>query len=178
MPRLLAGFRADPRDFVQAGLLLPELYCRLSALVLTLPPLQERMQDFSWWLERLLARACTAAERSLAGPSPEALELLRTHPWPGNLQELYEVLLGACLRAKGQRLEASDLPFHLRHAPLPPEKPVPLDQVLEQVERRLIVQALRLAQNNKTCAAELLAIWRPRLLRRLENLGIEEPKGS
>jgi len=47
----------------------------------------------------------------------------------------------------------------------PPIKPLALDAILEEVERRLIVQALRQAKNNKSKAAELLTIWRPRLLR-------------
>ena len=57
---------------------------------------------------------------------------------------------------------------------MPAEKPLNLDAILEQVERRLIVQALRLADNNKSRAAELLTIWRARLLRRMETLGIKD----
>src|SRR5207253_5896942 len=123
-------------------------------------------------VERFLPRASRAAGREVRGVSSETTLLLRAYSWPGNLRELYEVLVGACLRAKGDTIEPGDLPFHLRHAPLPAEKPLSLDAVLEQVERRLIVQALRLAKNNKSRAAELLTIWRARLLRRMENLDI------
>jgi len=56
---------------------------------------------------------------------------------------------------------------------LPPERRLPLDTLLEQVERRLMVLALKLAQNNQTRAAELLEIWRPRLMRRMEKFGIK-----
>jgi DNA-binding NtrC family response regulator len=56
----------------------------------------------------------------------------------------------------------------------PAEPPLPLDQLLEQAERRLIVLALRKAGGNRSRAAELLSIWRPRLLRRMEALGITE----
>jgi transcriptional regulator with PAS, ATPase and Fis domain len=132
------------------------------------------MDDFAGLVERLLARAGGAAERSVRGCSAEANELLRTYAWPGNLRELYDVLVGACLRARGELIEAGDLPFYLRHAPLPADKPLVLDAVLEEVERRLIVQALRLAKNNKSRAAELLSIWRARLLRRMEHLGIQD----
>jgi DNA-binding NtrC family response regulator len=127
--------------------------------------------------EAFLKRANEAAERSLTGVSADALEVLRTYRWPGNLDEFYEVLRAAVLRAKGQAIEAGDLPFYLRSKPAPVQKPLALDAVLEQVERRLIVNALRQAKNNKSRAAELLTIWRARLLRRMENLGIkdEEP---
>jgi DNA-binding NtrC family response regulator len=70
------------------------------------------------------------------------------------------------------------LPFQLRTVQPPPEQPLPLDDTLAKVERRMIELALRLAQGNKTAAAELLAIWRPRLSRRLEQLGLEKGDGS
>jgi transcriptional regulator with PAS, ATPase and Fis domain len=172
--RICAGLEQDPQEAVRSGNLLHDLYCRLSPLVLHLPALKERMEDFDLWIERLLPRACQAAEREVRGLNSEAIQLLRTYAWPRNLRELYDVLVGACLRAKGELIEPGDLPFYLRHAPLPVPKPLSLDAILEQVERRLIVQALRLAKNNKSRAAELLTIWRARLLRRMENLGIED----
>ena len=56
---------------------------------------------------------------------------------------------------------------------LPPAQPsLPLDDVLAKIERRLLELALRVAEDNKTRAAELLAIWRPRLLRRMEQFGL------
>src|SRR5262249_8812701 len=116
-PRICAGLEHDPAALLAAGTLLDELYCGLSALVLHVPALKERMEDFTGLVERLLARAGRAAERTVRGCSGEANELLRTHAWPGNLRELYDVLVGACLRARGELIEAGDLPFYLRHAP-------------------------------------------------------------
>jgi transcriptional regulator with PAS, ATPase and Fis domain len=174
-PRIYASLEQDPQEAVQSEKLIHELYCRLSSLVLPVPALKDRMEDFGGWLESLLSRASRAtAGRDVQGISLEATQLLRAYAWPGNLQELYDVLTGACLRAKGAVIEPGDLPFYLRHAPLPAEKPLSLDAILEQVERRLIVHALRQAKNNKSRAAELLTVWRARLLRRMENLGIPD----
>jgi transcriptional regulator with PAS, ATPase and Fis domain len=173
-PRICASLEQDPEETVRSGKLLHELYCRLSALVVQVPALKDRMDDFGGWLESLVPRASRAAGREVQRVSHDATELLRAYAWPGNLRELYDVLTGACLRAKGTDIEPSDLPFYLRHAALPAEKPLSLDAILEQVERRLIVHALRLAKNNKSRAAELLTIWRARLLRRMENLGIAD----
>jgi transcriptional regulator with PAS, ATPase and Fis domain len=172
-PRLIVGHRADPSEAVRAGRLQPELHCAASTLTIHLPPLRERLADLDGLIELFLGRARRAAEHHVAGPNPEAVQILRGHAWPGNLRELYETLRGACARAAGERLEPADLPFALRHAPLPAEKKLPLDALLEQAERRLILLALRLARGNKTRAAELLGIWRPRLLRRLEHFGID-----
>lgn len=174
-PRLVAGFLQDPSVPAQRGMLLPELHCRLSVLTLLVPALAERTAEWPWLLEVLLARASAALEKPPLEVFTEARQLLSAHTWPGNLAELYRVLLGACERAKGPRLEPSDLPYYLRQGPAPAPASLPLDMLLEQVERKLLTLALGLTKNKKTRAAELLAIWRPRLLRRLEALGITDP---
>jgi PAS domain S-box-containing protein len=171
-PRIIAGSSASAESEIAAGRLLPELHGRLSALTLQVPALAERLGDVPRLLERLLPRAREAAAAKVTGVAPDTVELLLRHAWPGNLTELYESLRGACGRATGERIEPGDLPFYLQQAPLPAEQPIPLDEVLEKVERRLIALALKLSQDNKTRAAELLAIWRPRLMRRIEQLGL------
>ncbi len=98
--RILAGLDEDPAESVRSGKLLNDLYCRLSPILLRVPALHERMDDFDATLERLLPRACQAAEPTVLSVSAEALLLLRAYAWPGNLRELYDVLLQAALRAK------------------------------------------------------------------------------
>ena len=179
--RFLAGSSRPPADDVRAGLLLDELYAALGTLVIEVPPLRERRADLPGLAERLLARAGEAGGREVAGLTPAAWEILRAHPWPGNLRELYAVLAAARRHATGRLIDDGDLPAALRLAqqlgviPGPdPRRPLPLDPILEEVERRLIRLALRRTGGHQTKAAELLAIWRPRLARRLKALGLEE----
>lgn len=173
LPRILAGSSANLDDEVRAGRVLAELHGRLTALTIQAPGLAERLADLPRLLDELLPRASEAVEGTIRGVSPAALAGLRQYRWPGNLAELYQVLVQASGRAKGEQIELDDLPFYLRGAPAPPESPLPLDDTLAKVERRLIELAVRLAGDNKTRAAELLSIWRPRLTRRLEQLGLE-----
>ena len=86
------------------------------------------------------------------------------------MRELSAVLATAYQRAEGDRLDAGDLPWYLRPVAQVVERVLPLDAILEHVERRLIQLALAIAKGNKSKAADMLAIWRPRLLRRLEVL--------
>jgi transcriptional regulator with PAS, ATPase and Fis domain len=181
-PRLAAGscvtLAADrPRD---------DLHCTLGTLVLELPPLRDRpAADLPALVERLLGRAAEAEGRPAPSLTPEAWEILYTYPWPGNVRELGVVLTGALGRAgpsaEKKRIDAADLPLYLRLG-APPEsgmaRPLPLDQLLEQAERRLIILALRRAQGNKTRAAEILSVWRPRLLRRMQALHIADMEGG
>jgi PAS domain S-box-containing protein len=178
LPRLIVGVRGEPQQALQSGQLLEELYCRVSTLTLALPPLRERRDELQRLVDRFLRRAAEAAERPVHTVSAEAFEVLRLHSWPGNLRELYAVLRDACRHARGEQLELADLPFHLRHGPQPQERRLPLDELLAQAERRLIELALRLGRGNKTKAADLLAIWRPRLLRRMEHFGLLDPNAA
>jgi DNA-binding NtrC family response regulator len=183
-PRLMAGCSTDPLVDMQSGRLMEGLYYLLSPLVLTLPPLRDRQADLSLLVEEFLKRAQPTGRAGEARPrvtalTPEAWEVVRAYSWPGNLRELYAVLQSACQRTATDRIDTGHLPAPVRLAVRMDEtaagvaeKPLHLDQLLEQAERRLIILALRKAQGNRSRAAELLSIWRPRLVRRMEALGI------
>ncbi len=182
-PRILAGSSLDPADAVRSGQMLDELHHALAVLVLHLPPLRSRSAELLALVQRMLERANEEGERPLQELTAAAWDVLRTYRWPGNLRELYEVLAVARRHAAKDRIDVSDLPAALRLAvglekvagPAS-ERALPLDHLLEEAERRLIQLALRRAKNNKTQAAELLAVWRPRLIRRMEALGIPSSK--
>jgi transcriptional regulator with PAS, ATPase and Fis domain len=184
-PRILAGSRSRLEEEVRSGRALEGLAWALGTLVLEVPPLRQRRDDLPALVEQMLERAAGHGTARLAGLTPAAWEVVRGHPWPGNLRELYAVLSAASGHARGEWLDAADLPAPLRLAQRvgqasarPAERPVPLAQVLEQVERRLIELALRRAGGNKTRAAELLSMWRPRLLRRMAALKMDGGEGG
>jgi transcriptional regulator with PAS, ATPase and Fis domain len=171
-PRFIAGFRRDPRVEIQANRLLEAFYCAVSPVTIVVPPLRERLTELLHFIDTILQRCRELAPHSIRGVGAEAMNVLRAHAWPGNLRELSEVLREMCGRVKGERIELADLPYYLKQGPLPAERRLPLDTLLEQVERRLIALALKLTQNNQTRAAELLEVWRPRLMRRMEKFGL------
>lgn len=177
-PRLMAGLRGDPQDEVRAGRLLDEFAYRMSTLTITLPPLRERGVEMPRLIETLRERARQATGQPARRVSDEALQVLFAHAWPGNLRELYTVLRGACRHAKGEQIELADLPFYLRHGPVPAERTLPLNALLERAEQRLIELALRLTGNNQTRAAEFLEVWRPWLNRRMKHFGLLPPGAS
>lgn len=178
-PRLLAGSRTDPSEEVQSGRLLEELRCALSTMVIRLPPLRQCRADLPGLVKAMLERAGEAAGRRVEDLAPEVWQLLRDYPWPGNLRELAAVLRSACVRGDGPRIEAGDLPAYLRRAVRlgetrgpGPARSLPLDELLEEAERRLIRLALERTGGHKARAADLLEVPRPRLFRRMKALGI------
>jgi transcriptional regulator with PAS, ATPase and Fis domain len=187
-PRVFAGCTSAPAHAVRAGLLLDELACALSTLVLEVPPLRERLADLPNLVEHLLERACAGREVRVTSLSADVWAVLRGYSWPGNLRELYDVLRTVCGRVSGDPIRAADLPAALRRAaereqtpPRPAERLLPLEQLLEETERRLIQLALQRTNGHKARAARLLSIPRPRLWRRMLKLGIvdiEEETGQ
>lgn len=172
--RLIVGSSADLTS--ASANLLPALATALAILTIRLPPLRERTDEFP-------AIASMALERLSDTPTaiaPEASECLAAYSWPGNFDELLDAISEALARAGGGQIELAHLPLAVRQAKVaadlrsPAEPPFPeLDKTLEAEERRLIRLALENAKGNQTKAAQLLSIWRPRLIRRMKALGIE-----
>jgi transcriptional regulator with PAS, ATPase and Fis domain len=177
--RVVAACSSAPAEEVAAGRLVQELYAALATLVIHVPPLRERMADLPLLVHQLLPRANGSQGTGVTSLAPEVWEFFGRYAWPGNLRELYAALQCGCVRAKGNAIEADNLPAHIRlavrlgevEAPQP-SRVMSLDQILEMTERRLIVRALAYAKGNRSRAAELLSIWRPRLVRRMQALGI------
>ncbi|HEV3082832.1 MAG TPA: sigma 54-interacting transcriptional regulator [Gemmataceae bacterium] len=179
-PRIIAGMSAPPADEVKAGRLVEELHAVLGTLVIALPALRERQADLGYLVEQFLKRAYE--DHPVKGLTEKAWDIMRGYAWPGNLRELFAVLQFGCLKTDQDLIDAEHLPAPLRlsvrlaeTAGAEAAKALPLDRLLEEAERRLIRLALRRAKGNRSRAAELLEIWRPRLLRRMEALGITEP---
>jgi DNA-binding NtrC family response regulator len=183
--RVAAGMRLEPAEAVSKGLLLPELAHLLETLVLHLPPLRERREDLSDLLDLFWKRIRSALNRDEMVLARETREFLSRYSWPANLHELQSVLASAGQRATGKQVEPADLPFALRlqlkleESPsTAASKPPPLDVLLEQVERRMLTTAMGRAGGNKSKAAEWLGIWRARLIRRLDALGLDKEEES
>jgi DNA-binding NtrC family response regulator len=182
--RVLATTAGDPEAALKTDGLRPDLYYALTPLVIHLSPLRQRLDDLPLLAQHWLERANQRGERQRSGFSSEALSLLSHYDWPGNLRELARVIDEAHAQAAGDRIEVDDLPGAIRGhlgaayspSPLPPTA-TPLDELLTQVERRLIEQALHRARQNKSRAAEILGISRPRLYRRIKELNLpDEPE--
>jgi transcriptional regulator with PAS, ATPase and Fis domain len=182
--RLLATTTAEPEAALREDRIRADYYFAITDLVLRVPPLRERLDDLPLLAQHFLEQPNTRGERLRIGFSPEALDVLRSYDWPGNLRELARVIEAAHSRAEGDIVQLNDLPAAIRGhyasaytpPPMPPQL-TPLDQTLEQLERRMIEHALQRARQNKSRAAELLEISRPRLYRRIKELGIpDEPE--
>jgi DNA-binding NtrC family response regulator len=128
-----------------------------------------------WHIEQANLRS----PKQLGGCSPEALDRLADYSWPGDVRELEEMIEEAHARAEGPLIGPHDLPQRLAVASQASARPskldetIKLEQYLAEIEQELIVRALKRAKGNKTKAARLLGMTRPRFYRRLVQLGLE-----
>lgn len=178
--RFLATTALEPQEARRQEVIRADYYYGLTAFVVRLEPLRERLAELPLLAQETLERLNRRNETRRAGFEAEALEVLARYDWPGNLRELGRVVEWAHQRAPGELIRAADLPGTIRGerggAYLPPalQEKQSLDELLTMVERHLIEGAMNRARQNKSRAADLLGISRPRLYRRIKELGMPD----
>lgn len=182
--RIVATSKTPLDELAANDRFLTELACALSTVVIHLPPLAERRQDIPLLAQAIVEELNAAGGKQLRGFSPESLDQLSAYGWPGNIDELAAIVRQSHGNAEGSQILPADLPRRMHLAAAagrisrrePP--PVDLESFLSGIERELIERAMRLAKGNKTKAARLLGLTRPRLYRRLVQLGLEAEDGQ
>ena len=166
--RVVAATHRDLEELVEEGLFREDLYYRLRVVEITVPPLRERPADIPALARHLMARSARAA--GLDRPpalSDDALDRLTTHPWPGNVRELENCLTRAVVLSTGDIIRPEHLA--LAHSSASPARPATLDAI----EAEHVAAILAATDGNKTRAAEILDISRPRLRRIIEKHGLQ-----
>jgi hypothetical protein len=180
----LATGRVPLQRLAGKGKFRQDLAYTLSTLTIVLPPLAKRSTDIPLLAQHFLEHASAAQARHLSGFQPAAMELLAGLSWPGNIDELAKAVHEACHIAAGPQVTLADLPnwVHLAKSASahPPRRlqPIRIDEFLGEIEKELFQRALAMARGNKSKAAQLLGISRPRLLRRLAQLGLIAPPAT
>ncbi len=168
--RAVAATNRDLEQEVKAGRFREDLFYRLSAVSISLPPLRKRREDIEPIASHLLT-GISAEGKKLTGLSPEAAAALAAYSWPGNVRELKNVLERASALSDGKRIEVRDL-F------LTGKKTSTLEglsgKTLEEIEKAAIHATLTSVSGNKTETAKLLGIAYSTLYEKMKKYGIKE----
>jgi two-component system, NtrC family, response regulator HydG len=170
--RIVAATNRKTEEAIQDGKLREDLYYRISAISVHLPPLRERREDIMPLANSFLKRFAAQANRVLRGFTPSGIERLTMFEWPGNVRQLQNEVQRAVLLCEGDEVDATDLSITnvRRDIDGGPDTNFTL---LEGVERNAIVQMLKETGGNKLETAKRLGIGRQTLYNKIKAYGID-----
>jgi DNA-binding NtrC family response regulator len=172
--RVVAATNRNLEAMVAARTLREDLYYRLNAITVRLPPLRERRRDVAPLALHFLAQAARELGRRYDRIAPDAMSILESYQWPGNVRELRSVITRAVLLKEGDELLVEQLPMELVSAVLasPPQSHAVAPQgrvipTLEEMELTHIRRVLEIFAGNRTVAAQHLGITRQTLAKKI-----------
>ena len=169
--RVIASTNRKPEDALKDGKLREDLYYRISAISVHLPPLRERREDIMPLANSFLKRFAAQANHVISGFTPAAIERLTAFDWPGNVRQLQNEVQRAVLLNEGNEVGVADL--SITNAKVGSADTDTSFTLLEGVERNAIIQTLKETGGNKLETAKRLGIGRQTLYNKIKAYGIE-----
>jgi transcriptional regulator with GAF, ATPase, and Fis domain len=194
--RLVAATNRDLKKLIGNGSFREDLFYRLNVVPIRLPALRERATDIPLLVGHFLTKFNERLKKTVTGVEDEAMNVLCTYSWPGNIRELENVIERAVLFCDTQRLRATDLPPEVRgSSPVFSHTPTPetnlsaalsgegglkehVKVAMSRLEKELVSRALQQTNGNVTHAARLLKISRKGLQLKMKELGLREGAGE
>jgi len=174
--RVIAATHKDLEKLVSEKLFREDLYYRIATLTLKVPPLRERREDISTLISHFISHYARKNERPISGITSEAIQILETYSWPGNIRELAAEIERLVLYAEddGYVRPANISPRIYPQAAQSEGTAERLDELLESYERRVITETLRRHDCNVAKASEALGLGsRQTLYKKLKRLAID-----
>jgi DNA-binding NtrC family response regulator len=170
-PRVVAATNRDLRAAVAAGTFREDLFFRLGAFVIEVPPLRERREDIPPLVHSFIRRSAARMKKDVQTVSAEAMNALMAYRWPGNVRELEHAIERAIILAQDTTIQLRELPPEIAQRPRRAAGDDTLD--LQEQERVMIERALKRFRGNRRQAADALKISPVTLWRKIKRYGIE-----
>jgi transcriptional regulator with GAF, ATPase, and Fis domain len=172
--RIIAATNRDLEKMVREGRFRDDLYYRLNVFLLVLPPLRERLDDLPLLADFFLKKYGEKYRRGTIALAPEALQVFRQYPWPGNIRELENVIERGVIICQGGALTLEDLPLALQQRAGWLAAGGETEPGLPELERQLISRTLARVAGQRRQAAEILGISLDELNLKIRSYGLEE----
>lgn len=186
--RIIAAMNVDPLKAVELGQLREDLFYRLNVVSLKLIPLRKRREDILLYVEYFIDKYNEELNKNVKGISSEVEELFMQYDWPGNVRELQHIIEAAINIVEDGYIELENLPIYLSEKiEVEDDESLEehfyfsllegmesLDSVVDNIEKKMIIDALGKSKGNISKAAEALKITRQRLYYKLEKYNIHE----
>ncbi|MEC7697025.1 MAG: sigma-54 dependent transcriptional regulator [Planctomycetota bacterium] len=184
--RVILATNENLSDLVAKGQFREDLFYRINVIHLELPPLRERAVDIPYLADFFLEKLREELGKSVDRFSPEAMQHLETHPLPGNIRELQNIIERAILLGKSNEIQVDDLPEATGYtrsvaadsarSAKSSTRPQTLKEALEGPERSIILNVLNGNNWNRNETADTLGINRTTLYKKMKKLGLEGPR--
>ncbi|MGA7178260.1 MAG: PEP-CTERM-box response regulator transcription factor [Thiobacillaceae bacterium] len=168
--RVVCATHQDLRSMIKEGRFREDLYYRLSEITVNIPPLRDRVGDPVLLAQAFMERIAREQGRPFKGFTPDALEVLESHAWPGNVREMENLIKRAAIMADGPLISADDLGLNEKDGE---SMPLNLRQARDDAERKAVTRALARTQHNVAQTAELLGVSRPTLYDLMNKFGMK-----
>jgi DNA-binding NtrC family response regulator len=170
--RVVAATNRDLRAAVEAGTFREDLYFRLGAFIITVPPLRDRRDDVPRLVHHFVQRAAARMKKDVRTVSADAMSALMAYRWPGNVRELEHAVERAVILASGTAIRRRDLPPEILQRDRTAAAGAAQDLDLRAQERASIERALERFDGNRRKAAQALKISTVTLWRRMKDYGL------
>ena len=157
--RVIAATNQDLEEAIRAKTFRQDLFYRLNVVHLQVPPLRERPDDIPLLAQHFLWRYAVETNKKIDSIQPEAMEVMRRYPYPGNVRELENAIERAVVVGKSRQIQLSDLPFTIAVGDAAEMEKLSL----EEMERQHIARVLAIEDGNRSNAAKILRINRSTL---------------
>jgi len=174
--RIISATNSDLAERVKKKAFREDLYFRIKGATIELPPLRSRREDIPPLIDHFIRQSNETFGRKIKGIDREARRVLMTYSWPGNVRQLRNVIENMVVLASGQTLTLGDLPVELQHAGKSEDGPIAqlAGISIEQAEKELIRNTLKMVGGNREQAANVLGIGQRTLYRKIKEYGLRE----
>ena len=167
--RVVCATHQNLKKLIEDGRFREDLYYRLSEIVITIPPLRQRVGDAALLAHHFKNKFCMQEKRSSLNFSQEALAAIESHSWPGNVREMENCIKRAVIMAEGSVIGVDDLGLYSSSA----AEPINLRQIRDRAECNALMKALARVDGNVVKAAELLGVSRPTIYDLMNRHGLK-----
>ncbi len=176
--RLVAATNKNLEEMVKAGKFREDLFFRLHAVTVNLPPLRDRVNDVPMLARSFLLEFAKENNKALKEFTSDALDALIAHHWPGNVRELRSAMEHAVVFCRGERVSLRDLPPSVRNsggaaAAMPGQLIARGEITVKEAEKQLLIRVLKETDGNRTAAAKKIGMSRRTLHRKLHEYQLE-----
>lgn len=168
--RIVCATHQNLKKLIEESRFREDLYYRLSEIVITIPPLRDRVGDAALLAHHFKNKFCAQEKRASLSFSQDALAAIEIHPWPGNVREMENCIKRAVIMADGPIITAEDLGLQTSSASA---EPINLRQIRDKAESDALMKALARVNGNVVKAAELLGVSRPTIYDLMNRHGIK-----